>query len=64
MVASDNIQYQRSNYGSWRIRADGRLWLTAELLTWGEQEWAYSYELDGDTLRIGNKTFIRIGGEA
>lgn len=56
--------FEHLNYGSWRIRADGNLWFTGNLEGWtqqgkGEYSWGYSYELDGDTLIIGDQTFTR-----
>lgn len=64
MTVYDMIQGEALNYGSWRIRADGNLWFTGTLVGFtnygkGEHSWGYSYELDGDTLKIGGETFTR-----
>ena len=64
-----DVSRQSTRYGTWNIRADGRLWFTGTLSTVGwyygspkssEFEWGYSYELDGDTLKIGEYTFKRV----
>lgn len=61
--------YYSSKYGSWNIRADGRLWFTTTMTIrtsrdfrehTDEYSWGYTYELDRDSLRIGDKTFTRI----
>lgn len=67
-VLVDN-SYSYSNNGSWAIRADGKLWFTTTMTIWTthdfhantkEYNWAYPYELDGDTLTIGEYTFTRV----
>ena len=56
-----NLSYEEFSHGSWRIRADGKMWFTTYIPDlMHDNDWAYSYELDGDTLRIGGKTFTRI----
>lgn len=63
MYVEEEVFSSYTNYGSWRIRADGRIWFTGTLELRGtirEYSWAYSYELDGDTMVIGKYTFKRV----
>lgn len=64
-----DTSYFYSKYGSWHIRADGRLWFTTSMTIQtthdlhahtDEYSWGYTYELDGDSLTIGDNTFTRI----
>lgn len=67
MTTTYNGYFCNTQYGSWRIRADGKIWLTGTITPWNSWEtgditceWSCSYELDGDTLRFSGKTFVRV----